>query len=739
MPPSICHGIKIDVAAGVTGDVLLHRDVLRSAVMDMHMGEGPSNCVEKLVKIGGRLTTDALNSILDRGQAWQHDLALLVGDIVWGTLPEAEQLKRAALRAELLVSCQHGDKLALLSPAAKTLTTDAAAFYLPSTSPHLIQQAVLNAYEAKKEHRRAEAAAVGAALKLSLDFTKQSGENVGEEWLLTVKNENGQTVGKAAGKTANYLDYEDFLREIGQRKNVTAKLLCLDDVVETSSGEYDARSKLLLEWLGGEEVVLDRFHVIHRVNEGFNNHSAHFYRLMVVEQREVISHREPSLEMLIDARLMAGTLKKTCTFRSTQYVWGGTPMTGEEINAHKASGLYHAMLSSSNALVPVVPNPREHVDLHYPLWQAKVAEHIRKSSLASHVGVVVASTDGQTHTDGQRHLKLLFSAGAFVASWAAAPPQENTIELSVSELPLEDGCHLVMLMDGNGKLVHKLQLHADSTAKLSLKGSLSSLGNIDGCAGSLAITLCAAWGSSVEDVQMVDKTFTVPIKLKVQEVRDANNHVLCDWGEFKSRTSNGLKRFKLCSLQRLEIKPYRETTRDLINNLMQHESLMATSSNEHTHRRLASFSGRGRGEKLGVGSMIEGDYIDSRMAAIRLSCGSQTWSTKAALPLSQLGRSVGQALHAHSSDNLLKREALSLLNVSHNGGREAPICMWPTGTGCPVVELMCRTTSCKWLRCQTTSPVLTGLGHRSMACTACCRAALTTTTCRQRPRQRWCS
>jgi hypothetical protein len=50
---------------------------------------------------------------------------------------------------------------------------------------------------------------------------------------------------------------------------------------------------------------------------------------------------------------------------------------------------------------------------------------------------------------------------------------------------------------------------------------------------------------------------------------------------------------------------------------MQHESLIATASNEHTHRRLAGFSGRGRGEELGAGSMIEGDFIDSRRAAIR--------------------------------------------------------------------------------------------------------------------------
>ena len=95
------------------------------------------------------------------------------------------------------------------------------------------------AYESKKEHRRSEAAAVGAAIKLSLDFTVQSGLNVGEKFLLTIKNENGQTVGKEAGATSNYKDYEVMIREIGQRANVTAPLLCLDDVVEIENGDYD--------------------------------------------------------------------------------------------------------------------------------------------------------------------------------------------------------------------------------------------------------------------------------------------------------------------------------------------------------------------------------------------------------------------------------------------------------------------------------------------------------------------
>ena len=72
------------------------------------------------------------------------------------------------------------------------------------------------------------------------------------------------------------------------------------------------------------------------------------------------------------------------------------------------------------------------------------------------------------------------------------------------------------------------------------------------------------------------------------------------------------------------MKPYRETTLDQ-NNEMQHESLIATASNENTHRRLHSFAGRGRCDESSTGAMVDGDYIDSRNAAIRHSlpsCGA---------------------------------------------------------------------------------------------------------------------
>ena len=73
-----------------------------------------------------------------------------------------------------------------------------------------------------------------------------------------------------------------------------------------------------------------------------------------------------------------------------------------------------------------------------------------------------------------------------------------------------------------------------------------------------------------------------------------------------------------------DLKPYRETTLDQ-NGEMQHESLISTAGNENTHRRLAVYSGRGRGEELATGSMVAGDYIASHDAAIRHdlpSCGA---------------------------------------------------------------------------------------------------------------------
>ena len=134
---------------------------------------------------------------------------------------------------------------------------------------------------------------------LSFDFTKQSGLNVGQLRLLTIKNENGQTIGKCAGPSANYEDYAEFIKEVGARENVTAKLLCLDDLIEMALGEYDARAIKLMKWIpSAKDCILDRFHVmIHRVNETFNNHSDLYFEAMVVKQRDIVCSRDdPGLE-----------------------------------------------------------------------------------------------------------------------------------------------------------------------------------------------------------------------------------------------------------------------------------------------------------------------------------------------------------------------------------------------------------------------------------------------------------
>ena len=420
MPPVIRLLIKIDPEGGTSGNTLIHRDVLRPTVMDMHMGEGPANVVEKCSKAGARLITETLNACLDLGQAWMNDLELLAGNLVWHKLEEDEQLRLVPLRAELLTSHEQSDKLMLLSPSGKAFERDPAGMYMPAVQLGPVRNAVLNVYESTNEHRRAEAAAVGAAIKLGFDFTKQSGENVGEVWLLTVKNENGQTVGKAAGKTANYAEYEEFIREIGSRPNVTAQLICLDDLLETDLGGYDARSTKLVEWIPSAiECILDRFHVVKRVNEGFNNHSEPFYRLMVVEQGEVVASRDDTLEKRIDGRLREGSLDVECTWRGKEkVVWGGGQKMDQSVmESHKRSGLYHAMLSSTHALVPVVPNPRKHVEHFYPLWQAKVSEAIRRCSLAQELLICLSPTSDAV---------VLLQAGTHVHSWPGAAPQVHS-------------------------------------------------------------------------------------------------------------------------------------------------------------------------------------------------------------------------------------------------------------------------------------------------------------------------
>ena len=612
LPPSVKLCVPIDPDGSSASATLIHRDVLRPACMDMHLGEGPDNVAEKLTKMGARLVTETINATLDLGQLWLNDLSLLVGDRVWCTLDEPSRLRLAPLRAEWLLAEEQPDKLGLCSPSDKSFTQDPAGFFALPTQPELVRSAVLNVYEARKEHRRAEAAAVGASIKLSFDFTKQSGLNVGEQWLLSVKNEAGQTVGKRAGRTSDYADYEEYIREIGQRENVTAVLLCIDDLMETDMGTYDSRARKLLEWIpSAVECILDRFHVVHRVNEVFNNHHLQYYDLMVVKQRDVVCSRDQQLELKIDARLHEGSLHKTCTFRGTQYVWGGTPMSLTEIAAHKASGLYHAMLSSTGALVPVVPNPRKHVEQNYPIWQAQVSEAIRSCRTATAIVLALAAPGSST---------LLVAAGSHVHSWpdaCVAPPTPHSVQVPLHTLPYSNGIATLTIISGttislNLQLCIGLLEGDDPTSlngtTLVVTSTVSCKRCIDQVSGLLTVNV--ACGS-------VSTSASVDVPLKVSDVLDTKNQLLCNWDDFYKRTTNGYARFQLCSLQKLtNLKPYRATVQDK-NQEMQHESLIATASNEHTHRRLDGFSGRGRGAELAVGSMIEGDFIDSRQAAIR--------------------------------------------------------------------------------------------------------------------------
>jgi hypothetical protein len=441
----------------------------------------------------------------------------------------------------------------------------------------------LLAYESKKEHRRSEAAAVGAAIKLSLDFTVQSGLNVGEKFLLTIKNENGQTVGKEAGATSNYKDYEVMIREIGQRANVTAPLLCLDDVVEIENGDYDRATSLLMRWLPStQECVLDRFHVVHRVNEVFNPHHSRHYELMIVKQRGIVTSRDGHLQRTIDARLRAGTLKKEVTFRGVKHVWGDAvkmsemtlcgnkrieaQMTQFEIDAHQNSGLYHAILSSTCALVPLILNPRKHVEDFYPSWQAEVSEVIRQCSMATALRLTTVAT-----MSNQAGMIELVPAGQWVHSWPGAAPLVHTHDIPMLSMPRRDGLVVLDFIGSKGEplLTIKLLDYDEGTEPLTLSVSceISSMGG-EGCTGKLSVNVsCGIVSSSQIEL--------VPLLLKAAEVTDAKGQVLCDWVEFERRTRLGKKRFALCSIEKLtSIKPFRETTKDQ-NGEMQHESLIA--------------------------------------------------------------------------------------------------------------------------------------------------------------------
>ena len=206
----------------------------------------------------------------------------------------------------------------------------------------------------------------------------------------------------------------------------------------------------------------------------------------------------------------------------------------------------------------------------------------------------------------------LLSKGLHVHSFPSAPPKHCVkIIDSGGHLPHMND-HLVLdLVSGiSDEPLLTLRIKCPSDTTLKLEMTIVSLGGA-GERGELTASVMR------ESETGKIETASGMIETKAIEQQDSKGAVLCEWTDFFNRTNNALKRYRLCAITRcVELRPFRETVVDQ-NGEMQHESLTATASNENSHKRLAGFSGRGRSEELGVGSMIAGDYIDSRNAAIR--------------------------------------------------------------------------------------------------------------------------
>jgi hypothetical protein len=285
--------------------------------------------------------------------------------------------------------------------------------------------------------------------------------------------------------------------------------------------------------------------------------------------------RQDTLEKHIDARLRTGSLNVTTTWRKKQYSWGGgVTMSEEQIEQHKKSGLYHAMLCSTGALVPVVPNPRLHVEHYYPLWQAEVSEHIRRCSTSFGIHACLAPD-----VAGSIECRTILAKGTHVRSWPEAAPHEHVFFFEPGELPYADGVfslclvRLVTITERDADddtvptiIVLETSVAAPADAQLKLVLTVSSGGG-SGRRGTLTARLLPSTSSS-----SASAVTSTSIDVSAKGVTDSKEQTLCDWIEFRSRTNNGLSRYRLCSLQKLtDLKSYRETTLDA-NEEMQHES-----------------------------------------------------------------------------------------------------------------------------------------------------------------------
>ena len=212
--------------------------------------------------------------------------------------------------------------------------------------------------------------AVGCEYVASLDFCAHSGKVLGGKWELLVCNEENNLIGSLLSTSTKLEAVSDWLKQLKARRDASgrstfnAKVAIIDNVPPSMSSEtLSEMEKLIMGALGVEWVGQDRFHVGHSFSPKFNNTDPRFFDLIILGWRHATVERDRDCMRLVDEKLMAGEIKKSCTYRKVKYeiqghYWrqahGEWQLFGEaELVKWKNSGLYHELFTTSpNVIVP---------------------------------------------------------------------------------------------------------------------------------------------------------------------------------------------------------------------------------------------------------------------------------------------------------------------------------------------------------------------------------------------------
>ena len=344
------------------GMISLHRVHTNAFETDIITRQGMETLLKKVERNGAAHIHSVVEAYLADGQLWISQLSELVGDPAWGKLSLRMQQHYSQLRGEWLLYDTMEDKISPLGKGGGR--AEANRFMLPELQSGGFLASIMEVFERRRELRERQMCAVGCDMVCSLDFCNHSGVMLGGKWQMLLTNEENSLISSKVTSTTKLEGVIEHLQMVKKRPNFNARVAIIDNV--PPSIDLSVLSKLeksIMQSLGVEWVGQDRFHVAHSFSPKFNNTHELFFPLIILEWRHATVERDRDCERLVDEKLMAGEISKSCTFRGQKIEIQGVEwrvdkgdwqsVEQESVSEWKASGLYHELFSTSpNVIVP---------------------------------------------------------------------------------------------------------------------------------------------------------------------------------------------------------------------------------------------------------------------------------------------------------------------------------------------------------------------------------------------------